>query len=123
MAENSHPARVPVLWVGRCRKTATHFPRCPGKVSVCGKPLDSGSVEDGQGAVLGNRFLVLGIPDTSGSVEELRIEWGSPGGSSISSWAGVRRGRGDGGAVGFLCRRESLVQSVAGKKKGLLAGG
>lgn len=66
MAENSHPARVPVLWVGRCRKTATHFPRCPGKVSVCGKPLDSGSVEDGQGAVLGNRFLVLGIPDVAG---------------------------------------------------------
>jgi hypothetical protein len=37
--ENSSPARVPVFWAGRRRRTAACFPRGPGWVSSCVKSL------------------------------------------------------------------------------------
>jgi hypothetical protein len=29
VGENPRPARVPVLWVGRCGRTTKRFPHCP----------------------------------------------------------------------------------------------
>jgi hypothetical protein len=66
VGENPGPARVPVLWAGRCGRTATLFPCSPRWVSGCVKPLDPSLAGCGQGAVLGTRFSASGIPDTTG---------------------------------------------------------
>ena len=123
VGENLHPARVPLFWVGRRGRTATRFPRGPGWVSGCGKPLDHSSAKGGQGAVLGNRFSVLGIPDTTGHLRRAENKIGNPG----VTWSspGPKRGEGrERGGTGWFPRgQESLAWSVAGAQEGLLVGG
>jgi hypothetical protein len=55
------PARVLVLWVGRCGRTAGHFPCSPRWASGCVKPLTH-TMGGGQGAAPGIRFSASGIP-------------------------------------------------------------
>jgi hypothetical protein len=72
--ENQCHIRFPVLWAGRCRKTAALFPHGPMWVSGCvihQNPIPL-SVDKWNPRSLGlmktrdNRFLVLGIPDATG---------------------------------------------------------
>jgi hypothetical protein len=58
--ESTFLARVPVLWVGRHRRTAGCFPSSPGWASGCVKPLTPHG-RGGQGAAPGTRFSVSGI--------------------------------------------------------------
>ena len=127
VGENLHPARVPLFWVGRRGRTATRFPRGPGWVSGCGKPLIplGGGWTKGSSRSLGlmeardKRFSVSGIPNTS---EELRTN-----GGPRAAWAAPgpkgEEGRERGGSDWFLRGRESLDLSMAGVQEGLPAGG
>jgi hypothetical protein len=69
VGENPQPFRVPELWAGRHRRTATWFPQRGGGVTGCGKPQNLSSMGGGQGAVLGTRFpasdILLWIPQRS----------------------------------------------------------
>jgi hypothetical protein len=53
-------ARVPVLWVGRCGRTARHFLCGPRWASGCVKPLTSHGREVGGWGVYKRQPLVLG---------------------------------------------------------------
>jgi hypothetical protein len=54
VGENLCPTRVSVLWAGRRRRTATHFPHGPDWVSGCGKPgTQPAGVDKGQPEVSG----------------------------------------------------------------------
>ena len=67
MGENPSPARVLVLWAGRCGRLLHAFHAVPGWVSGCGKLQTRGSLRSlGLIEDRNNRFSVLGIPDTTG---------------------------------------------------------
>jgi hypothetical protein len=65
VGENSHPARVPVLWAGRPRRLQHAFHPALGWCLAMGNhgPQLAGGR---QGAVLGTRFPALGIPYNDG---------------------------------------------------------
>jgi hypothetical protein len=90
VGENPRTARVPVLWVGRCGRTACY----PGWVSGCGKPLDSSSAGVGQGAVLGTGSQSQASQTLLDTAEELRTNSG-PGGGSVSPGCEGRKGQGE----------------------------
>jgi hypothetical protein len=103
VGESRSPTRVPVLWVGGCRRTAACFPHGPRWVSGCGKlrtqpaGVDKGSPKS---QVFSLRHLVL---DT---LEEQRTH-GGPWGSSVSPRPKRGKGRGRNG--------HWMVRSHAGK--------
>jgi hypothetical protein len=79
-------------------------------------------VGGGQEAVLGTRFPVSGIPDTSGHLGRAENKWRSLRAVWSSLW--LKEGEGGEGVAGwFPSRQESLVQSVAGAQEGLPVGG
>jgi hypothetical protein len=55
-------------------------------------------------------------------MEELRTNWGAPGASRSALGMKREEGRGKGDIGWFLCRQESLVQSMDGVKEGLPMG-
>ena len=82
-------------------------------MSGCGKPLDPSSAGEvgagggGQEAVLGNRFSVLGIPDTAGHQGRAKNKCAPPRGGVARSLPGPKGGEG----------------ALAGMQEGLQAGG
>jgi hypothetical protein len=92
--ESPNLARALVLWAGECRRAARLFPLGPRWAS---KPLT----------------LLYGGGWTRGSPQ-----YQGPRGETLGL---DMRERAEGER--FLCRRESLVQSVAGAQEGLLMGG
>jgi hypothetical protein len=77
-----------------------------------------------EGAVLGTRFSVLGILDTSGHFGRAGNRMGGVRGS-LSHPQGRREERAPGKGDGewFTCRQEPLIWSMAGVQEGLPAGG
>ena len=68
----------------------------PGWVSGCEKPWNPSSAGGEQGAVLGNRFSALGIPDTTGHCGRAENRMGAPGAaqSALGPKGGEGRERG-----------------------------
>jgi hypothetical protein len=91
-------------------------------VWLCGA-TDPSLVDGGQGAVLGTRFSALGIPDTAEHCRRAENRMGTPGAAQLALGRKGGEGRERGGAGWFPHGRESLVWSLAGVQKGLLAGG
>ena len=72
--ENPSPARVSVLWAGRCRRTAAHFLHSTGWVSGCVKPL---TPHGGRWTRDSPRYQVPSLWHLMMDMaEELRKEWG-----------------------------------------------
>jgi hypothetical protein len=85
-------------------KTAACFPLGPWWVSRCGKPWNPSLLRGVQRAVLGNRFSVLGIPNTAGYWARAENKMGavSGGGAGDSVSPRAERRRGKRGAPGWL---------------------
>ena len=114
--ENLHPARVLMLWAGRHGRLPQAFQVVP--VGVCLWEATDPARRDGQGAILGSRLSVLGIPDT---MEELRTN-GGPRGTLVSPGAEGRRGHGERGHW-VVPTRVKVVGPVCGWSAGRPSGG
>jgi hypothetical protein len=106
VGENPHPTRVPVIWVGRRRRTVQAFHMAPdGCLAVLSHwPHTAGG---GQGAATGSRFSASGTPRWTRwrSWEQNRGR-----GVALGLERKGREGRGKGGTGWFPHRWESLVQ-------------
>ena len=116
VGETLSPARVLVLWVGKCWRTAAHFPCGPRWLSGCGKSLDPISVGSGQGAVLGTRFSASGIPFTSGHCRGAEYRMGAPGSGQLALGPKGGEGRGRGHCV--VPMRARVLGWSAGRPSG-----
>ena len=132
VGENRRPARVPVLWVGRHRRTAACFPCAPllPEGVWLWEATEPSLPGGGQGAVGGLWASLRPGSQSRASqtlhcwtTEELRTKWGPPG--TVRPFPGPKGGKGRerGGTGWFSHRQESLVQSMAGAQEGLPAGG
>jgi hypothetical protein len=93
----------------------------PGWVSGCEKPWNPSSAGGEQGAVLGNRFSALGIPDTTRHRGGAKNRMEAVGLDQPAQGPQRGEGRGRGGAE-FPCEQESLVWSVLGCSAGRPSG-
>ena len=112
---------LPEFQCSGCRRTAAYFLCDPGSVSGCGEATESSSEGGGPGAVLvpGSQPWASQTPPPEG----LRTEWGPQGRLHQPQGQREERAGGEGGIGWFPHRQEYLFWSLAGKQKGLLAGG
>jgi hypothetical protein len=94
VGENPCPARVLVLWAGRCRRTAATFHVALGGCLAVGsdRPSPQGWTRGSPRSLRltearDNRFSVSGIPTQLDIAEKLRIKWGP------WAWLGHPHGR------------------------------